>query len=148
MSSFIFNLYNDQILSLKRGNNGNTKSNAKPLFLLSIIESLSFGELHENQIRLDDKCLEGHYDDYNKYFEAKNNSPMIVPYYHMHTASFYHLIWLKEEGIPMQIHTPSAKYLRENLLYAKLDDKLWDLLQVPKYRETIRKNIINRYFNH
>ena len=41
--------------------------------------------------------------------------------------------------------SPSAKYLREHLLYAKLDDDLWELLQDTESREYIKQNIIRRY---
>ena len=43
--------------------------------------------------------------------------------------------------------TPSAKYLREHLQYAKLDDELWKLLQDADNREYFRRNIINRYLS-
>ena len=42
-------------------------------------------------------------------------------------------------------HTPSAKYLREHLQYAKLDDELWELLQDAENREYFKQNIMNRY---
>ena len=37
------------------------------------------------------------------------------------------------------------KYLRENLLYAKFDDELWEILQDAESREYIRRNIITRF---
>ncbi len=38
-----------------------------------------------------------------------------------------------------------GKYLRENLLYAKLDDELWELLQDAESREYLRESIVKRY---
>ena len=58
---------------------------------------------------------------------------------------FYHLIWRQGLEPPVKTVTPSAKYLRENLLYAKLDDELWDLLQDAENREYLKRSIIERY---
>lgn len=63
----------------------------------------------------------------------------------LNTAPFYHLVWKEENRPPIKGHTPSAKYLQEHLLYAKLDDELWELLQNAEYREFIRKSIITRF---
>lgn len=69
----------------------------------------------------------------------------IRPFFHLSSAPFYHLIWKQESESPKKSTTPSAKYLRENLLYAKLDDELWELLQDAESREYIKQNIIRRY---
>ena len=45
MDSFALKIYNDMLLSLKRGNGISGKSNAKPIFLLSIMECVSLGLL-------------------------------------------------------------------------------------------------------
>lgn len=145
MSSFILNLYSDCILSIKRGNGIQGKSKAKPLFVLSIIECISLNLLKQNQIRWDDSNVEKRYNELSNVYDANNKSSMLVPFYHMKSAPFYHLIWNKEEVPAISGHTPSGKYLRENLLYAKLDDELWDLLQNAEKREIIKRKIINNY---
>jgi hypothetical protein len=50
----------------------------------------------------------------------------------------------------MQAYTEELNdnpYLKENLLYAKLDDDLWNLLQSSKNREYIKERIKERYLN-
>lgn len=69
----------------------------------------------------------------------------IRPLFHLSSSPFYHLIWKQGIEPPSMSHTPSAKYLRENLLYAKLDDELWDLLQEAENREYLKRCIIDRY---
>lgn len=69
----------------------------------------------------------------------------IRPFFHLSSASFYHLIWKQGAEVLKKFTTPSAKYLREHLLYAKLDDELWELLQDAESREYIKQSIIRRY---
>jgi len=138
-------------MSLYQGFKNGFVSVSKPLYLLTILEAIDKGELTCNKINLDNKyireCFGSMYEKVNGDKKGYDLSFFIRPYFHMRSSDFYYLIW-KEKSVPKaNNNTPSAKYLRENLLYAKLDDELWNLLQVPKNRETIRKNIINRYFS-
>ena len=72
-------------------------------------------------------------------------STFLKPFYHLASSPFYHLIWKRDFESPSMSSSPSAKYLRENLLYAKLDDELWELLQDAENRDYIKQNIISRY---
>ena len=146
MDSFALKIYNDMLLSLKRGNGISGKSNAKPIFLLSIMECVSLGLLSENRIMRNDKALLECYSALNRRFSECNRSPLTVPYYHLRTSAFYHLKWKDEnDRPPIKGKTPSEKYLRENLLYACLDDELWILFLEPESREYLRKSIITRF---
>ena len=89
-----------------------------------------FGQLYEQQY------------DSNKGYEAQF---YIRPFYHLGSSEYYHLVWKTNSRPPMNTHTPSEKYLRENLLYAKFDDELWEILQDAESREYIRRNIITRF---
>ena len=133
------------LLAIRRGNGVNGKSNAKPLFLLSIVENISLMRLKQNVIMWNDEHLIYSYDGLHRYVDEIGHVPLIVPYYHLCSSEFYHLCWIKECRPPIKGHTPSAKYLRENLLYAKLDDELWDLLQEAENREYLKRCIIERY---
>ena len=63
----------------------------------------------------------------------------------MSSEPFYELVWKEGTRPPILSHTPSAKYLREHLAYAKLDDDLWALLQEAENREYLRQVIIDQY---
>jgi len=145
MNPFSLKLYNDMLLSIKRGNGISGKSNAKPIFILSVIECVSLCKLRENIIMWNDENLLECYSSFHRYFHEDNKSPMTVPFYHLGSSPFYHLVW-KENRPPIKGNTPSEKYLRDNLLYACLDDELWNLLVNADSRECLRKNIILRYF--
>lgn len=75
--------------------------------------------------------------------DTKHNS--IYALYHLGSSEYYHLVWKTNSRPPMNTHTPSEKYLRENLMYAKFDDELWGILQDAESREYIRRNIITRF---
>lgn len=145
MNSFDINLYNDLILSIKRGNSIAGRSAAKPLFILSILECIALEYLGENKIMFNDNNLKDIYNAFARYYNETSLKPIILPYFHLSSSDFYHLIWRKENRPPYNGKTPSEKYLKENLLYAKLDDELWELLQDAESREYIRKNIITRF---
>ena len=138
-------IYKDMLLSIRQGNGCNGKSIAKPVLLLAIIQVISLKRLCHNRILWNDTCLREEYERLLRCYGEQNEIPLIVPYYHLASAPFYHLIWQNENRPPIKGHTSSAKYLRENLLYAKLDDELWDLLQDAENREYLKRSIIERY---
>jgi len=138
-------------MSLHLGLKNGSTSVSKPIYLLAILAAIDENELNCNQIEFENTYIRRYFG--SKYEEINGNkkgfgsSFFIRPYFHLGSSDFYHLIW-KSKSIPaLSSNTPSTKYLRENLLYAKLDDELWNLLQVSENREIIRKNIINRYFS-
>lgn len=145
--NFSIQLYKEMLLAIRRGNGVNGKSNAKPLLLLSIFENISLMRLKQNVIMWNDEHLIGSYEGLHRYFNEIGHVPFIVPYYHLCSSEFYHLCWIGENRPPIKGHTPSAKYLRENLLYAKLDDELWELLQDAENREFLKRCIIDRYLS-
>lgn len=139
------NMYNDILLSLKQGNGVNGKSIAKPILLLSIMEAVSEEKLKDNQILCDDNNIKDYFARLMSRYGEQSKTPLSVPFYHLASSSFYHLIWKNKDRPPFSGHSPSAKYLREHLLYAKLDNELWDLLQDAESREYLKRNIIKRY---
>lgn len=145
MKGFSIQLYNDLILSVKRGNSISGLSNAKPLFILSVLECIALKTLTENRIMFNDINLKETYNAFVRYYNERSLTPIILPYFHLNSSEFYHLIWRKDDRPPYSGKTPSEKYLRENLCYAKLDDELWEILQDAESREFIRRNIITRY---
>lgn len=140
--------YTDMILSLTLGNYRGRISLSKPLYLLSLIECVKYGKLCCNKFGLDDVCLQQMFiSQYEKVYGEKKCylSTFLKPFYHLASSPFYHLIWKRGFEPPSMSSSPSAKYLREHLLYAKLDDDLWELLQDAESREYIKQSIIKRY---
>ena len=140
--------YTDMILSLTLGNYRGGISLSKPLYLLSLIECVKSDKLCCNKFGLEDVCLQQMFiSQYEKAYGEKtcSLSTFLKPFYHLASSPFYHLTWKCGFEPPSMSSSPSAKYLREHLLYAKLDDELWNILQDAESREYIKQNIIRRY---
>jgi len=137
------------MLSIHTGNVNGKASVSKPLYIMAILEAIEWGALTENKLMISNEFIRKQfgllYEQVNGNQKGYEASFFVRPFFHLSSASFYQLIW--KEGIepPKKRITPSAKYLREHLLYAKLDDDLWDLLQDAESREYLKQSIINRY---
>lgn len=140
--------YTDMILSLALGNYRGRISLSKSLYLLPLIECVKYGKLCCNKFGLDDVYLQQMFiSQYEKVYGEKKCclSTFLKPFCHLASSPFYHLIWKHGIEAPSMSFSPSAKYLCENLLCAKLGDELWELLQDAESREHIKQNIVRRY---
>lgn len=146
MDSFALEIYRDLFLRLSRGNHHGVFSNAKPLFILAIIDSIP-NILYNNRIEITNNYFIEIYKLQSKIYNQGKPTPIEKPLYHLKSEDFYQLVW-KGNNIHKIVNSPSAKYLRENLAYAKLDDELWLLLQVQENRDYLKQVIINRYLKN
>ncbi|MCM1143030.1 MAG: hypothetical protein NC453_31070 [Muribaculum sp.] len=140
---YLIEIYKTKLTSIKRGNFRGIVSNAKPIFLISLIEAIPY--INDNTFGVDNHILKSFYKENKPLFREATITPFIAPYFHMGSEPFYSLIWKCNTIPPSNSQTPSAKFLRENLQYAKLDDDLWDLLQDADNREYLKQAIINQY---
>ena len=139
--------YLAEVAKIKRGNYHGRFINAKPFFMLALVEAISSGVLKENKISFPQKALEEIYLDLSVGYEPSNNpTPMILPLLHLRGESFYNIKW---KGSPFvsspKAHSPSSKYLRDNFDYSYLDAELWDLLQDPFFRNEIKQVLIDSF---
>lgn len=138
--------YRGVLLETHRGNGRGIISNAKPYLLLSIIHLIENGELIGNRILFDNCKLSESYHSISFFYEPqKNATPIYKPFFHLNREPFYYIKWKQAAKIPKQATTPSAKFLRENVEYACLDDDLWELLQNPETRNELKNAIIQHF---
>lgn len=136
-----YKLYENMLLQLKRNSKNGIASIAKPMLLMSIMEAIEEGKVHDN-IMLSDVLIPIYT------LKCKNYGDGTIPFFYypfcyLENDGFYHLKW-KEE--PIRIVSPSAKFIRDHIEYAYLDNALWDLLQEPNVRQEYRDLITNHYF--
>lgn len=143
MDNLALNIYHNLFMRLKRGNHRGVFSNAKPLFLLAVIDSIP-NIICNNRVEITNNYFVELYKLQAKIYNQGRPTPIEKPLYHLQSEDFYTLVW-KDNFIPNVVSSPSAKYLRDNLAYAKLDDDLWELLQVQENRDYLKQVIINRY---
>lgn len=131
--------YYKNLLRTMRVSRVNGKNNyAKPILMLSILQGINNGSIIDNRIVLTESLINTYEAFFKEYCQQSITSP-IYPFYYLKGDGFYHLVG----GYSRK--NPSAKYLRENVEYAKLDDDLWQLLQNEEARNEIKETIIN-YF--
>lgn len=145
MNTYVLDMYRQMFASLRRGNIKGVYSNAKPVFLLSIIDYITHLE-NPNHFIWGDKNFENIYISNFKKYDCSVPTPFWKPFYYMSSEPFYDLIW---KGPPNErlLKRPSGKLLKVQLSFAKFDDELWELLQIPENREYLRNNIINQYLS-
>jgi len=146
--------YKDSLLKTKRGNNHGVFSNAKPIYIISLIDAIGEGVILGNKIPFECEQLVEIYtnlfkleqDNGETLFRANSTlTPYNLPYFHLNSESYYHIKW--KEGVipPKQAQSPSSKYLKENVDFAYLDDELWNLLQCAEIRADIRASLIKKF---
>lgn len=140
--------YLGEIFKTKLGNSHGVIIKAKPIYLLTIIDNISCGFLKENKLYFNDKNLLDRYNYlYNDIMPDMKISPMILPFYHLSSESYYEIKW---SGVPFRPspkgHSPSGRYLTNNYECASLDNGLWDILQDTDSRKRFRNEIFNYFF--
>ena len=126
------------LLSVKVAKTKGKINLAKPILMLAIINEIEDGRILNNQIKYDASLIMTYKTLFYLYTKDSITSPT-YPYYYLGNDGFYHL--KKDKSI----RTPSAKFLREHVEYAYLDEDLWDLLQDAEVRQEYKEAII-KYF--
>lgn len=138
-SQYMF--YRDLIISNHRGNYRGKISNAKSVFIISLIDAISKGVFSDNQLCFGNEDFENIY--YRNSIRFNNDAKVILPFYHLDTSEYYSIKWRQKYN--GNSHTPSKRFMLDNVEYAYLDNALWDLLQDREARKTIKEEIV-RFF--
>lgn len=140
--------FKNLLICTHRGNYRGIVSNAKPFFLLAIIQSIEDGIIVGNKISFDNEKLISVYNTISRKYELnKQPTPFNKPFFHLNREEYYFLKWKHGIHVPKQCVSPSSKFLRENVEFAALDDELWDLLQIPETREELKSTIIKFFLS-
>lgn len=145
MNRYALDMYRQMFLTLRRGQANGMPSKAKPIFILSIIESIP--QYCQNRINVNDSFLTDYYKTNLELYTDKRTPLISVPFFHMESEPFYEILWITTERPPNYPHTPSSKSLLKYANGAKLDDELWELLQDEGNREYLKDVIIKTYLS-
>lgn len=149
MGNLKLSLYKNMICRLRLGTVAGRKAVSKPVFLIAIIQCIDDQSITENKLFFDNCCFINTFKKLAEHYNDGINTAFmpffIRPFFHLSSEPFYELIWKSETDQPLLKQAPSAKFLRENLDYAKLDDDLWEILQDPVNREYLKQAIIAKY---
>ena len=111
---------------------------AQPIMMLAIIKCIENGGIRANRILYSESLI----TTYNELFRQYSNSTItssVYPFYYLGSEDFYFIKGKKAHT------TPSAKFLRENVEFASIDDDLWELMQDPETRNELRDAIIQHF---
>lgn len=142
--NYSLEFYRQMFCCLKRGNTKGIFSNAKPIFLITLIDYPKI--LLNNKLVWLDNEFKMSYEETFKEMDTAKVTPIWKPFYYMSSEPFYSLYWKIKPPEKLLKH-PSGRILKEFLDYAKLDDELWELLQDKNNRIYLRESIINHYFD-
>lgn len=116
---------------------------AKPVLLLALLEGVSEGIFLNNRFVLNE-WLEKRYTSlsfiYKREAISEGTTGIDKPFWHLQSDGFGHLHYLNEE-LP-KAHTPTRKWLKDNVRFASFDDDLWMLLQNSVMRQRLCDYII------
>ena len=134
--------YQNLFLQIKRGNSKGKPSSAKPILLISLIDSIKDSLFVNNRILYNDTLKRMYEFNYKIFASEEILSDFCNPFYHLESDGFWHIKW---KISPKPDKTSDYK-LRSYVDYAYLDNALWDLLQDEQNRNALRQSIINFYF--
>lgn len=135
--------YKRRIETLNQAKKHGEESVAKPVLLLALIDSISYGEISVNQIRLTEKLIERYerlMDTYASDLKFYSKTSVSNPFWHLQGDGFWHLHGA--ECILEQVNTPSVPWIQKYVSHASVDDALWILLQNQSMRLQLRNYIV------
>ena len=138
-----------RIGSLNRATVNGLKAPHKPILLLSVIESIAFGEIVENKIEISPLLVARFKDNWNRLVNNNIFQPnFALPFFHMQKEGFWKLkTYFGKEILVTSSHSiKSFSQLKESVAYSYLDSNLFALIQNPKTRNEIYRFITVKYF--
>ena len=116
--------------------------NAKPIFVLALIEVIRRGEASSNKFYYNSSLQDTYVQLYEHYNPGLKVAPLFQPFYYLVSDGYWHIQWVKQ---PSPDARPSTRMFREDASYGYLDNTLWDLLQEEDTRRYYEAQIIS-YF--
>lgn len=133
-------LYSDIILGIRCGSYQGETIMAKPILFYSVINMIEKRIVLNNRIPYGEETEREYKETFKKF--GIRVTPFFKPFYYLQYDGMWHFEWSSKNH---ETKRPSAKYIRENVQYAYLDNTLWDLLQEQGMRDYFREIIENHY---
>jgi putative restriction endonuclease len=122
----------------------------QPLLLLSLIELVEQGLISENRFAISPELISIFIKYRDRLSTAFHQANPAQPFYHMSrpAQAFWHLVPIPghEQVLFSGGKLNTLKKLRDNVLYGYFDNELFDLLQIPSYRDSLIYALINKWF--
>ena len=118
----------------------------KPILLLCVLDLFDSGEFSSNLVEISDDLAEL----FGKYLERVlpfiRRGSLALPFFHLQGDGFWHLL-PRHESILFGSHITSLTRLREEMVGARMDENLYDLIRSEENRDRLRSVLIETYFS-
>jgi putative restriction endonuclease len=138
--------YTNKFLNLRVSRSDGVAPN-KPILLLSVIEMIGLGLLHNNEIPLSGELIATFLNLWS-YLEPIRKPNIGLPFYHLISDGFWHYKMKSgfESLLTAKVQVRSPQAIRQTVEYAYLDSELWGLLQNAENRSILIHVLINKWF--
>lgn len=138
------NLYKTMMLQIRRSVvRGGVVVNAKPIFVLAIIDAIRRGIQPPNVFYYDEFLSIIYREKWLSFYPTITPTPLYKPYYHLTNDGFWNIKW--RDG---KVEPPATnRKIQDNALYGYLDNALWDVLQVEETRQYFENQIISYFLS-
>ena len=135
--------YTKRIMNIRQAKIHGETIVAKPVLLLAAIDGVEANVFGNNQFVINE-WLEERYEalmrKYAKDSQFDDKTGIEKPFWHLETDGFWHLNCQGERS--GKSHTPSKRWLKDNVEFASFDEPLWILLQNKVWRTKLRDYIV------
>ncbi len=118
----------------------------KPILLLCVLDLFDSGEIPSNLVEISDDLVElfGRYWERVLPFSRPGN--LALPFFHLQGDGFWHLL-SRPGGTSLGSNITSLTRLQEEIVGARLDESLYDLVGSKENRDLLRSVLIETYFS-
>lgn len=122
----------------------------KPILLLSLIQAFQQNIFQSNKIYILPEFVGLFKSNWNSLVETNHQCLFTLPFYHMHSESFWKLI--PNEGCELWVKSKSSMRSFSNLTtavkYAQIDDELLAILKTKKDSNVLQFVLLDKYFQN
>ena len=121
----------------------------KPILLLAVIELIGQGTLRQNQVYLSPELIAAFLKYWTRLGTESHRSDIALPFFHMQSEGFWHLKANPgfELVLSSRVRLKTIAALKDAVLYAFLDDELFNLLQDPTARTVLTTVLVTSWFS-
>lgn len=117
----------------------------KPILLLSVLELVSQGKIHQNEIYLSPELISAFLKYWSNLVASDHKATIALPFYHLIGDQFWHL--QPNPGFEAVKIKPSVSALQQVYAYAYFDAELFSLLQQEASRTELFQLLIKTWFH-
>ena len=118
----------------------------KPILLLCVLDLFDSGEISSNLVEISDDLAELFVGYWESVLPFSRQGNLALPFFHLQGDGFWHLL-PKHEGTSLGSQITSLTRLREEVVGARLDENLYDLVRSKENRDRLRGVLIEMYFS-